>query len=269
MIKNLIDLAKDLVHNRKLLFSLAKNDFKSRYAGSYLGIIWAYVNPVVTILVYWFVFEKGLRSGGVEGIPFVLWLTAGLVPWFFFSDAISTGTNVLLEYQYLVKKVVFKIDILPVVKVMSGLFVHIFFIAIMLLLYTCMGYYPTWYAVQLLYYSLAVTALVVGIVYLTSSVVGFFRDLSQIIGIILSIGVWMTPIMWQMDQVDIPQVFKVILKLNPMYYIVSGYRDAMIYHRWFWERVPQTIYFWCFTLLALLIGVGAFKRLKVHFADVL
>ena len=112
-----------LKNNRKLIFSLAKNDFKTRFAGSYLGIFWAFVQPVVTILVYWFVFQVGFRNGTVDEFPFVLWLTAGLVPWFYFSEALMGATNSLLEYSYLVKKVVFNIDILPVIKVLSALFV--------------------------------------------------------------------------------------------------------------------------------------------------
>ena len=83
-----------IAENRRLIWKLAKNDFKTRYAGSYLGIVWAFVQPVVTILVYWFVFEKGLKStpSTLEdgtAIPFVLMLTSGLVPWFFFSEALN------------------------------------------------------------------------------------------------------------------------------------------------------------------------------------
>ena len=102
--------------SRKLIARLSVNDFKTKFAGSYLGIIWAFVQPVITILVYWFVFEKGMKPAAIRDaagteVPYVLWLIAGMVPWFFFSDALSGGTRALLDYSYLVKKVVFKIDI--------------------------------------------------------------------------------------------------------------------------------------------------------------
>lgn len=110
-----------------MVLSLAKNDFKQRFAGSYFGIMWAFVNPVVTIMLYWFVFTIGFRNPQSNGsYPFVLWLIAGLIPWFLFSEALTSGTNALLEYSYLVKKVVFKIDILPIVKIMSASVVHFF-----------------------------------------------------------------------------------------------------------------------------------------------
>lgn len=83
----------EVFRNRRLVMNLAKNDFKTKYAGSYLGIIWAFVQPVVTIAVYSFVFQVGFRSGAVVNCPFVLWLMAGMVPWFFFSDALNGGTN--------------------------------------------------------------------------------------------------------------------------------------------------------------------------------
>lgn len=88
----IFSLPMDIYKNRRLVAKLAKNDFKTRYAGSYLGIVWAFIQPVITILVYWFVFSVGFRSGtGDLGVPFVLYLVAGIVPWFFFQDALIGG----------------------------------------------------------------------------------------------------------------------------------------------------------------------------------
>lgn len=271
-LKALFMLPIEVYSNRRLIFKLAKNDFKTRYTGSYLGIIWAFIQPVVTIVTYWLVFEKGLKAGAAIStsgisVPFVLWLTAGLVPWFFFSEALNNGTNALMEYNYLVKKVVFKISILPIIKIISALFVHLFFMFFTLLLFTCYGYYPDLYSLQLIYYSLCVFVLVLAICYSTCAIVIFFRDLAQIISIILQIGMWATPIMWQLNIVD--EKFRFIFKLNPMYYIVQGYREALIDKIWFWQQWKLSIYFWIFVLVVFLIGTVIFKRLKVHFADVL
>ena len=252
----------------KLISTLARNDFKTKYAGSYLGIIWAFVQPVVTILVYWFVFST-VRSGAKRAVPFVLWLIAGLVPWFFFQDSLNSGTNALIEYSYLVKKVVFKIDILPIVKLFSALYVHLFFMAVVVVLYTAMGFFPGITVIQLLYYSFAMFFLVLGIVYLTGAVVIFFRDLTQIIAIALQVGVWLTPIMWNFDDLRLGKRLTYIFKLNPMYYIVSGYRDSLIEGRWFWQRPVLTLYFWLFAAFMFWFGRRTFRKLKIHFADVL
>ena len=262
-------LPGEIYRNRRLVFSLAKNDFKTKYAGSYFGTVWAFIQPIVTICVYWFVFGLALRNGSDKGVPFVLWLIAGLIPWFFFQEGLTGGTNALLEYNYLVKKVVFRIDILPMVKVVSAVFVHLFFILVALILYTAMGCYPTVYTIQVIYYTFCIFVLVLGITYMTSSVVVFFRDLTQVINIALQVGVWMTPIMWSMEDLGITGILASILKLNPMFYIVQGYRDAFIYKIWFWQRPGMTLYFWAFTLVFWLIGTRLFRKLKIHFADVL
>lgn len=270
----LIGMAKELWSNRKLTWNLAKNDFKSKFAGSYLGIVWAFVQPIVTIVVYWFVFEKALNQGasiaksGIS-VPFVLWLIAGLVPWFYFSDAVMQGTTALQSYSYLVKKVVFTISTLPVVKVISSIFVHIFFVAFMLILYWCYGFAPSLYWLQIVYYSIAMIFLATGIVYFTSAIMVFFKDLSQIVNIVLQVLVWATPIMWNIDAMIVSPKVIFILKFNPMFYVVQGFRDAMINHMWFWERPNLTIYFWAVTLIMFIAGTTIFKKLSVHFADVL
>lgn len=262
-----IDIPSDIYNERRLIATLAKNDFRTRFAGSYMGIAWAFVQPIVTVLVYWFVFEYGLRAGRMCDYPFVLWLMCGLVPWFYFSDALNGGTNSLLEYNYLVKKVVFKISILPFVKVLSNVFIHLFFIAFIIVLHVFYGFGPDLYWIQIIYYLLCTVALVLGLSYLTSALVVFFRDLTQIIAILLQIGMWATPIMWDVSQFS-PQL-ELIFKINPVYYIVQGYRNSLLADMWFWEDMYWTLYFWIITGLLFVFGQNVFRKLKVHFADVL
>lgn len=267
--KKILALPAELYQNRKLVLSLAKNDFKTKYAGSYLGIVWAFIQPIVTILVYWFVFSVGLKAGTVSDYPFVLYLVSGIIPWFFFQDALNGGTNALIEYNYLVKKVVFKISILPIVKIISALFVHVFFVAFALILCACYGYTPSLYTLQIIYYSVCTFLFVLGLVYATSAIVIFFRDLAQIIGIFLQVGVWLTPIMWDIDMLSSHPWLIKLFKLNPMYYVVTGYRDSMLGHVGIWDHASWTIYFWVVTILLFGLGSVIFKRLKPHFADVL
>ena len=269
--KTIFSLPTDIYKNRRLIFKLAKNDFKTRYAGSYLGIVWAFIQPVITILVYWFVFSVGFRSGtGDLGVPFVLYLVAGIVPWFFFQDALIGGTNSMLEYNYLVKKVVFNISVLPVVKIISALFVHCFFVLFTIILYAAYGKFPDVYYFQLIYYSICVFILVLGLSYATSAIVIFFRDLAQIINIALQVGICLTPIMWIAEtSLQGHETLQKILKLNPLYYVVSGYRDTFLMKSWFFEHAGWTVYFWVFTILCFLFGSWVFKRLRIHFADVL
>ena len=265
----IIILPQELWANRKLIWKLSKNDFRSKYAGSYMGIVWIFLQPAVTVLVYWFVFTMGGRAPVSETgqYPFVLWLIVGIVPWFFFSDAWGQGTGALLSYQFLVKKVVFKISILPIIKIMSTLFIHVFLVVVTLVILILNGIYPDIYWIQIFYFSGCTFLLVLGISYITCSVVVFFRDLGQIIGILLQVGVWITPIMWDINNLSRP--LQMIFKLNPVFYVVDGYRMALLDHMWFFEHFYSTVYFWIFTVASFLFGALVFKRLKVHFADIL
>lgn len=263
----LMRLVKEVFDNRVMILRLGKNDFKTRFAGSYLGMFWAFVQPIVTILVYWFVFEVGFRSSPVDDFPFVLWLTAGMVPWFFFSEAWGAGTNSLIEYSYLVKKVVFNISTIPIVKIISALFIHLFFVAFMLFMYVINGYMPTIYWVQIIYYSFCLIALVIALSYLCSAIMVFFKDLSQIINVVLQIGIWLSCIMWSVDM--LPERFRWIMYFNPIYYVVSGYRNALINEVWFWETPYQTMGFWIIVVVLMSVGFNVFNKLRVHFADVL
>jgi len=270
-VKKESSLPVQIWESRKMIYKLARNDFRTKYAGSYLGIVWAFIQPVVTVLVYWFVFEVGFRAGDSSlPVPFVLYLVAGIVPWFFFQDGLTGGTNAMLEYSYLVKKVVFNISVLPIVKIISAVFVHLFFVCFITLLYCMYGRFPDLYYLQIPYYLFGLCLLILGLSYATCAVVIFFRDLSQMISIALQIGIWLTPIMWiAEDRLGRFPILFIILKLNPVYYIVTGYRDAFIFKNWFWERPLWTVYFWCFAAFTFWFGSSVFRRLRVHFADVL
>lgn len=258
---------KSLYHDRNLILQLAKNDFKVKYLGSYLGIFWAFVHPITMILIYWFVFTVGFRTMPIGDVPFVLWLIAGIIPWFFISEAISSGTGAILENSYLVKKIVFRVSALPIIKIISSLFIHVIFIGIVFGVFFIYGYNLSIYHIQVLYFLVASIALVYGISLITSSLIIFSRDIGQIVGVLLQFGFWLTPIFWSF--IIVPVHLQLLFKLNPIYYIVEGYRNTFIYQRWFWEDPLLTIYFWGVTLIIIGIGTVLFKKLRPHFSDVL
>ena len=265
-------LPVELYQNRRLICRLSRNDFKKRYAGSYLGTIWAMVPPIVTVAMYWVVFDRIFGSGpqvtytGGE-VPYVLFLTAGLVPWFFFSDAVMGGMTSLMEYNYLVKKVVFKVSILPIIKVTAAMFVHIGFSVVLVLIAAFYGYTPTVYTLQLFYYTFCEYVFILGLSYATCAIVLFFRDLQNLVSIIMQVGMWATPILWNIN--TLREKYKPFIKLNPMTYIVEGYRSAVYEQQWFWEHFYSSTYFWIVTALLFVVSALIFKKLKPMFADVM
>lgn len=257
----------DTYRSRWLLYELTRNDFVTDYLGSYLGIIWAVIQPAATIGVLWFVFQVGFRVQPVSNVPFIIWLMAGLVPWFFISDCLSKATQSVVEKGFLVSKVSFRASILPIVKILSSLIVHLFFVGLLLVIILCYGYRPNLYYLQIVYYLLASILFVLGVSWTTAALTVFIRDVSHLVGVALQFLFWMTPIFWSPE--IIPERYRVFLKLNPVYYIVEGYRNCLIRDLWLWDTHRITGYFWIVTLLLFVIGAVVFRRLRPHFGDML
>lgn len=258
---------KDVAGKRELILTLAVADFRKKFVGSFLGVIWMFIQPIVTVLIYYFIFQLGFKSEPVKDVPYVLWLIPAIVPWFFFNEAWGGATNCLYEYQHFVKKMVFKVSILPIIKVLASFFVHLIFIGIMLVVFVLFGEKPSVWWLQLFYYSFCTFFLALGLSYITASANAFFKDMGQFVQVFLQVGMWLVPIMW--PETFIPEQYRFIIRLNPFYYIVTGYRNCFIDHVGFWQQPQLTLYFWCVAVLIFVIGAGLFKRLKPHFADVL
>ena len=269
MIKNAWLFFHALLASRTLLVSLVKNDFRAKYVNNFLGVFWAFIQPTFTILIFWFVFQMGFRTGpvGDAKTPFILWFICGIIPWFYIAESIGSTAGAVKENAFLVKKIVFRVSLLPIVKQCSALIVHIFFVLFMLFMFMVYGYKPNLYWLQLIYYIFCATVLLIGIAWLTSSIVVFFNDLNQIVAMIIQFGFWLTPIFWQIN--TLPDQIQWIFKVNPAYYITQGFRNSLIESEWFWEKPHQMLVFWIITLLILLLGATVFRKLRPHFADAL
>ena len=252
----------------QIFFHLVENDLKSRYSGSAFGIVWAYIQPLVTILVFWYVYQTGFRNAPVSDVEFILWFITAFIPWTFFSDGTVTASNVMYEYSYLVKKMKFRIWQLPVIKVFSSLRIHLFFLVFLIGMYMLYGHTPqaTW--VNTVYYTFYISVILIGNAFLLSSLTVFIKDAGQLVNVIMQIGFWLTPIFWSDTSMN-PRVLKV-LKLNPMYYATTGYRYSLIDNLWFWQRPwTQTLYYWAAALVIVLAGTTVYRHLREHFTDLL
>jgi lipopolysaccharide transport system permease protein/teichoic acid transport system permease protein len=256
-----------LVQRRYLIFEMAKRDISSNIVGSMLGFFWTFINPLITIFIFWLVFSLGFKSAPKGDIPFVVWLTAGMSIWNTFSEVINGSTGVILGNSHLVKKVVFPLSILPVVKLVASFITHFIFIGLLLILVLLYKLPFSIYWLQAFYYFAAMCVLALGVSWITSSVNIFARDTSQIVTVVLQIGFWATPIFWDLS--IMPEKVQSILKLNPMFYIVQGYRESFLYFVPFWHHWEMTLYFWGVTLFIFALGATIFLRLRPHFADVL
>lgn len=259
--------ARDLQRQRVLVTQLAASDFRARFSGSALGFAWAFAQPLLTIAMYLFINRVGFRPMPLGKIPFVLWLITGIVPWFYFADGIIAATGSLLDYSYLVKKVVFDVTIIPAIKLVSAAMTHVGVLAVVMVVVASSGFPPRWTWLQVPYYALAIVALLSGLSLITSSVTVFLRDLRQAVSVGTQFLFWLTPVAW--SAANAPAGLARYLKLNPIVYVVDGMRETLLMGVWFWERPVYTAYFWVVTIGLNVVGYSLFQRLRPHFADVL
>jgi ABC-type polysaccharide/polyol phosphate export permease len=257
----------DILRKRYLLKELSKRDFTQKYVDSYLGLIWAILEPLATTIILSVIFTFGFKAGLVQDVPFFIYMLSGMVAYNFFSMSVGEGTQVIRAYSYLVKKVDFRLSILPVMKVISAGIFHSIMLMILIVSLLIYGIKPSFYWLQLPYYILCTVVLVLGITWLTSSVSVFIPDIGNIISIGLQFLFYLSPIFWGVS--NLPAWVVPYLKLNPMFYVIQGYRDSLIFHKGFWEYPLETLYFWGVSSLILFFGVYVFRKLKPQFADVI
>ena len=254
---------------RYVLLTLIARDFKSRYLSSFIGLPWAFIQPAVYVFVIWFAFTYGLRAGNTAtGVSFAPWLLVGMIPWLFISQTMIVSCMALPEYGYLIKKTSFNVGFIPIIKIFSGMIVHVnmVFLVVLLLIFN-FHIYPTIYWIQIIYYLFATFVLLTGISLFVASVNVFIHDMAHIINIIVTMLFWATPIIWPFSMLH--GNYRYIALLNPFFYITEGYRYTFIEKIWFFEFAEMNFYFWTVTLIILSVGVYTFTRLKPDFGDVL
>jgi lipopolysaccharide transport system permease protein/teichoic acid transport system permease protein len=242
-------------------------DFKKKYLSTYLGMVWAFLNPLAYILTIWFVISIGLRSGDRAGYALLPWLVSAMIPWFFIRDALSNASGSLVEYSFLIKKMYFRVGIIPLIKLFTVLIIHLFLLLVLAIIAVSYGYSPSIYWLQIPYYLLCALVLMVGLSWLSSALMVFVRDIKQTIEVFTTLFFWITPIIWPHE--GLLGKKRLIVDLNPFFYITNGYRETFIQGKWFFEQVNLTIYFWFIAILFFIIGAIVFQKLKPHFADVL
>lgn len=249
---------------------LVRADFAQNYLASYLGFAWAIIGPLVILGVLTSVFQFGFRLSPVSagGAPFPLWLACGMIPWLYVADGLGTGVTSITSYAFLVRKAMFRIYLLPPIRIVSLGIIHSCLLVFLVLLLLFYELAPSLYWLQIFIYLPLLYLLLSGVALTLASLAVFVPDIISAMGIVVNLGFWATPVFW--DPAMLPERLKWITIANPAYYIVRGYRDTFIGHRWIWERpLSENIVFALWLLGMLAIGMVTYKKLRPHFADVL
>lgn len=256
----MIGIFRNLFNYRELLKNNIKKEIRGKYKKSFLGIMWSFINPLLQIAVYALVFPLILK---IKQENYVIFLCTGLIPWTFFSTAISRSASIIIENSNIVKKVYFPREILPV-SIISAETVNFLISSLIILLFVVFGgmgiskyivFYPIILIVQYL--------LLIGISLIISAVTVFLRDLSHLIGIVLQLLFYATPIVYASE--TIPKEFSWIINLNPMTYVINGYRD--IFYNQVMPDINMLSIVFIISIISCIIGYSVFQKLQKSFAE--
>lgn len=256
----MINVFKNLYKYRELLKTSVKKEIRGKYKNSFLGVLWSFLNPLLQIAVYAIVFPLILRNTQEN---YVIFLCCGLIPWTFFSTAITRSASTMIENGNIIKKVYFPREILPISVVTSEAINFIISTVIIMAFVIFGGLGITKY---ILFYPIVLVAqyiIVLAISFIISSITVYFRDLQHLIGVALQLLFYATPIVYSVD--TIPANFKWILNLNPMTYIINGYR-AIFYEQQTPDLIPIFILI-VIGIICCVIGYLIFNKLQKGFAE--
>lgn len=258
---------KNIFKNKNLVFQLGKNDFKNRFANTSLGAVWGFLQPFVFMMTYVIVFQFIFKSSSGDA-PFIVWYLPGMAMWQFCSESILSASNSIRNYSYLVKKVVFPVDIIPIISLVSSSFIGIFLAVLAMVVCTIMGYLPN--LIIVLYVIFCAYCFIIAFTRFTSAVVTLVPDFAQLLNIAMQLFFWFVPIIWNLDMIGTGIALKIV-KCVPFTYLVEGFRSAFLNTSTiiFDAHGLYTLIFWGIVTFFFVWGNFVFKKSKKDFADVL
>lgn len=264
-----MEFIKEIIKNRKLILRLGKNDFKNRFAGTSLGALWGFISPFVFMSMYVIVFQFILKTKSAGDDPFIVWYLPGMTMWTFLNDAIITASNSIRNYSYLVKKVIFPVDIIPVISLSSSSIIGVFLFIVAAIVCACFGYIANF--IQAIYMIICAIVFIVAVTRLTSALSTLIPDTVQLISVCMQLFFWLTPVVWNLSMLESNPGILTGAKCIPFTYLISGFRDAFLNGGNIVTEANfrYTIIFWVVTAIIFLWGNAVFKKSKKDFADVL
>jgi lipopolysaccharide transport system permease protein/teichoic acid transport system permease protein len=239
---------------------------RNRCLGTAGGVLWLFAQPLTQILIYWVVFSLGFKTQTPAGEPYILFFVTGFLPWLVFQEALGAATTVVTGAPHLVRKTTFPVTLLPMAVIAASLVTHGPLLVVALCIFTVTGWPPDVTAFACLYYMVALSALLLGLAWITASLNVYFRDVGQIVTVVLGIWFWLTPVVWPPSLLE--PTLGVALDFNPLNYVVQGYRDSLLHGHWPTPSLGALV-FWVQTIVLLFLGERLFHRLSRDFAEII
>lgn len=226
-----------------------------------------------TIAIYYFVFGIGIYGGsGIDGAPFFIWLICGLIPWFFIAPSITQGANSVHQKIGLVSKMNFPVSLLPTIRIASNSFQFVIMLGILIVISLLYGIVPSLYTLQIIYYTFCMYVFLISLSLITSTIATLARDFQAFIQSMMRMLFYLTPILWDTERLtntlgEWGPFLANVLKLNPLFYIIEGFRNSILGRAWFYEDLVYMGYFWVVTFALLYYGSKLHLKFRKNFMD--
>ena len=264
-----VEFMKNLYKDRHMVMTMAVRELRVRYIGSSFGLLWAVINPLTQVAIYGIIFGIffNARPDPAYGTnSFFLYLICGLIPWQFFSQAVNSSTGVILANRNLVMKAAgFPSEVLPIITIISQIMNHLIALVVLLIILLAFKVGLSVYILIIPLYILFMTIFTIGLSWIFSSLNVYMRDVQQVVGLLMTAWFFFTPIFYSTE--IIPPKILPLLKLNPMYYVVDGYRYSLLAGEL--PPVGNLVYLAVISILVFGLGGMVFRKLKPGFAEVL
>lgn len=268
--KNIVQYLREQMTSLPLIIRMSKYNTKNNYQNFMLGRIWQYANPIIMATFYYIVFGFIFkRSLGATDVPYLPWMLVGMATWGLTNGTVLMSLNSIIGQLNLSNAFRFSVSISPTITFVGNVieFLVILFVAVIIGGYN--GYMPSIYWVQLIYYFFSIIVFTVSYSLLNATLTIVFRDYSQIVRSVSRIGMFVSGVMMNLQSGQIPVLIKRLVLLNPFYYLNEGMRDALFSQGWFYDKLPETLFFWTLTLFILYLSTYLFYRYQESFRDYL
>lgn len=268
MFKALKEIVLETWSNKERLIRLSLYDLKSRSSGTILGSLWYILNPTLQILVYWLVFTIGISSPKPRGnYPYIVWMITGIIPWFFISESMMGSMSSIFHYKDILKRTNFPVSLIPLKTVLTSFINHLMAMLVVIFIFFASGGRIGINFVLVFYYFVCALVFLFGYALFASAVSTVFRDFEKLMSSVIRLLFYLSPVVWSPSNLSSKLQF--VLKINPIAYIIDGYRNSILYNANLLFNWKQGIYFWVFTILLLMVGSATHVRFRKHFIDVI
>ena len=268
MFKSAKFVIEENLHNLYRIFSITRYELLAEMRESKLGLFWNFANPAIQVLTYWFVFGYVFKKDSVHDIPYLVWMLGGIVVWFYISPCITDGCNAIYKKVNVITKMKFPASILPMTVVLKKLFDHLCLLVILFVVFAFYGYYPSMRWFGIIYYLFCAIIFSYSLSLTTSVLNMLARDTRKLILACMRLLLYLTPVLWEIERISGTLVEKII-KCNPIYYIVNGYRECFFGSGSIFIGGPMFVSFWVITIFLFLFGSFMIYKFKTKFIDMI